>query len=179
VQLRSQLNELRIEREGLMTTFSPEHVRVRTIDRKIARIDELLQREISVLTETINGYRARLDTLLSVEPEITRLSRSDQILSDSYEVYRKAAEDRQIMRQQEARVQIQIVDPPSIPYTPRGPVLAVLVAAGIGLGLLSGVGTALLLVFLQQRPDRLSGRAAASDRAEDAVNSATAAPPVT
>jgi uncharacterized protein involved in exopolysaccharide biosynthesis len=52
------------------------------------------------------------------------------------------------MRQEEARVQIQIIDPPSIPYEQRGPAKVVLVAAGLGLGLVAGIGVALLLVYL-------------------------------
>ena len=100
---------------------------------------------------TITGYRSRLQTLISVEPQLQRLQRNTAILSDSYDVYRKAAEDRRLMREQEARLQIQIVDHPSLPYAPRGPVPLLLVSVGAVLGLIAGIGLAVLLAFLKGR----------------------------
>ena len=43
------------------------------------------------------------------------------------------------MREQEAREQIEVIDPPSIPYMPRGPLPIVLVLAGAGLAVRVGL----------------------------------------
>lgn len=151
VQLRSQLNALRVSRAGLLATLASDHPRLRTIDQQIASINELLRQEVASLTDTISGYRTRLHTLIAVEPQLQRLNRNVTILTDSYDVYRKAAEDRRLMREQEARLQIQVIDPPSLPYAPGGPVPLLLVAGGAVLGLVSGVGIALLIAFLRDR----------------------------
>lgn len=151
VQLRSQLNALRVSRAGLLANLATDHPRLRSIDQQIASVDALLRQEVASLTDTISGYRTRLQTLIAIEPQLQRLNRNVAILSDSYDVYRKAAEDRRLMREQEARVQIQIIDPPSLPYAPAGPVPLVLVAGGAVLGLIAGAGLAVLISFLRMR----------------------------
>jgi uncharacterized protein involved in exopolysaccharide biosynthesis len=153
-QLRTQLNTLRVTRAGLLADLSSEHPRLRSIDRQIAIIEALLRKELSSLKDSLAGYRKRLDILTTAEPQLQRLQRNAAILSESYDVYRKAAEDRRLMREQEARLQIQIVDPPSLPYAPRGPVPILLVAGGALLGLLSGTGIAVLLAFLGGRGEK-------------------------
>lgn len=151
VQLRTQLNALRVARIGLLADLSSEHPRVRSMDQQIASVEALLGKEVRAMKDTIAGYQSRLNTLVAVEPQLQRLQRNAAILSESYDVYRKAAEDRRLMREQEARLQIQIIDPPSLPYVPRGPVPALLVGAGALLGLLAGIGLAILLTFLRGR----------------------------
>ncbi len=172
VQLRAQLNSLRVSRAGLAAELSSEHPRLLSLDQQIASTEQLLRRELTALKQTIAGYRTRLNTLTAVEPELQRLQRNASMLSESYDVYRKAAEDRRLMREQEARLQIQIIDPPSTPYVPRGPVPALLVAAGAVLGLLAGVAMAVLLAFL-----RSAGAAPPAREAAVAPAAALSAPP--
>lgn len=166
VQLRTQLNSLRVSRAGLAAELSSEHPRLRATDVQIASIEALLRREVQALKDTISGHRARLNTLTSVEPELMRLQRTAGMLSESYDVYRKAAEDRRLMREQEARLQIQIVDPPSVPYAPRGPVPALLVAGGALLGLLAGLGLAVLLAFLRDPREPVDAAALPAPQAQ-------------
>jgi uncharacterized protein involved in exopolysaccharide biosynthesis len=150
-QLRSQLNALRVTRAGMVADLSTEHPRLRAIDQEMAIIGALLRKELADLNDAIAGYRARLVTLNAVEPQMQRLQRNIASLSESYDVYRKAAEDRRLMREQESRLQIQVIDPPSLPYAPNGPLPIVLVAAGALLGLASGIGLAVLLTYLRGR----------------------------
>lgn len=161
-QLRSQLSRLRLERAGLREQYSPESAMVGPLNTRIANLEQQLKQEVSAIRETTAGYRARLEKLLKVEPQITQLSRNVSILSDTYEVYRKGSEDRLTMREQEAREQLWVIDPASIPYAPRGPLPIVLVLAGIGLGAVLGVGIALLVNFISQS----RSRAISSARAE-------------
>jgi uncharacterized protein involved in exopolysaccharide biosynthesis len=58
------------------------------------------------------------------------------------------------MRTQDALEQLKIIDPPSIPYAPRGPLPILLVLAGVGVGILLGVGVVLLMSFF----DRMMGQ---------------------
>lgn len=156
VQLRSQLSELRVSRVALLSNLSSEHPRLHSIDQQIASVEALLRQEVSAMKDTIASYRARLNILISVEPQLLRLQRKAASFSESYDVYRKTAEDRRLMREQEARLQIQIIDPPSLAYMPRGPVPAVLVAAGALFGLLSGFGLAILLTYLRGPVERIA-----------------------
>lgn len=145
VQMRAQLNRLRLERAGLLDTYTPGRANVGPLDTRIENLRLQLEEEISKIRETVAGYRARLATLLEVEPQITQLSRNVSILSDTYEVYRKEADDRRIMRTQDSLEQLKIIDPPSIPYAPRGPLPVWLVLAGLGAGIVLSLGVALLM----------------------------------
>jgi uncharacterized protein involved in exopolysaccharide biosynthesis len=149
MHLRSQITALRIERSALLSTYTADYPRVLTIDRQLATTDALLQQEIGKLVETINSYRARLDKLIEIEPTVTRLMRSASLLTNSYDAYYKAAEDRKIMRQQDARLEVEVIDQPSMPYAPRGPLPVWLVAGGMAGGLLLGLATALGVTYLQ------------------------------
>jgi uncharacterized protein involved in exopolysaccharide biosynthesis len=150
VQLRAQLNRLRLERAGLLDTYTPGRANVGPLDTRIENLRLQLDEEISKIRDTVAGYRVRLATLLEVEPQITQLSRNVSILSDTYEVYRKEADDRRMMRTQDALEQLKIIDPPSIPYAPRGPLPVVLVLAGFGVGIVLSVGIALLMNFFER-----------------------------
>ena len=175
VELRAQLNTMLVNRVGLAADLAGEHPRLRSLDQQIASTEALLRQGISALKNTISSNRERLHTLTSVEPQLQRLQRTAAMLSESYDVYRKAAEDRRLMREQEARLQIQIVDPPSVPYAPSGPVPALLVAAGALLGLLAGVGLALLLSFLDGPSRREQPPAPTEPVAADAATASPAA----
>lgn len=157
--LRAQLNALVVERASLDTVFSAGHPKLVSLDRQIAKIEELLTQQTAAVTDAIALNRQRLQELLAIEPQFMRLSRNVRILSDTYEIYRKAATDRQIMGDQEARVQLQTIDSPTFPYRPNGPSRVVLVAAGPGVGLVVGIALALLASFLEGglRPSRRLG----------------------
>jgi len=144
-QLHSRLNGLRIDRAGEAAMYSPQDARVHALDEQIALTEALLRKETAALVLTIDRYRARLDELLKVEPRFSRLLRDISILSDSYDIYRKAAGDHQILRQQEAQVEIRVLDPPSMPYQRKGPTRIVIVGAGLGVGFAIGLGLAILL----------------------------------
>ena len=149
-QLRSQINTLKVQRSGLLARFSPDVAQVKALEMQIAEAEQLLQKEVALLVDTVNGYRSRLDTLLFVEPELANLARSASILNSSFEIYRKAAEDRRIMRQQQANVQIQVIDQASMPYRARGPEQAVLFGAGVAFSLVLAIGFALLLGYFER-----------------------------
>ena len=148
-QLRAQLNALVVERASLDTMFAAGHPKVVSLDRQIGKVEELLKQQTAAVTDAIEANRGRLKELLGIEPQFMRLSRNVRILSDTYEIYRKAASDRQIMGEQEARVQLQTIDPPTLPYRPNGASRAVVVAAGPGIGLAVGIALALLASFLE------------------------------
>ena len=113
-QLRTQLNALRVARAGLVSDLSTEHPRLRAIDQEIGVIKALLRQEVAEINEAIAGARARLNTLSAVEPQLQRLQRNAASLSESFDVYRKAAEDRRLMRETTA-----IFEPPTERMPPR------------------------------------------------------------
>ncbi|WP_204335924.1 hypothetical protein, partial [Klebsiella pneumoniae] len=72
--------------------------------------------------------------LQGVESDFNRAGRNLEIASEAYQTYRKASEDRRVMKAQEVKIRIQVIDPPTRPVLPTGPsrlilALAALVAA--------------------------------------------------
>ncbi len=145
VQLRAQLNRHRLERAGLLDTYSPGRANVGPMDTRIENLKQQLDQEIARIRDTVGGYRARLDTLLKVEPQINQLMRNVSMLSDTYEVYRKEAQDRRIARTQDALEQLRVIDPPSVPYVPRGLLPVLIVLSGFGAGIVLSLGVALVM----------------------------------
>lgn len=148
-QLTSNMTALRLNRVRLLATLSEGHGAVRAIDRQITETRNLLLREARHLGSTLEGHRGRLNTLLYVEPELNRLERQVKIMEDAYEIYRKAAEDRRFSQEQEAKVVVQVVDPPSIPYTSVSPSRVLLLIAGGVLALCVGAIVISLVEYLQ------------------------------
>ncbi|GBU16739.1 MULTISPECIES: hypothetical protein [Methylobacterium] len=149
--LQAQLNTMRVDRARLLVSVTPDSREVRELDRQIATVEAALARESRIVRETLAAYRERLRTLQGVESDFNRAGRNLEIASEAYQTYRKASEDRRVMKAQEVKIRIQVIDPPTRPVLPTGPsrlilALAALVAA---LALIPAFG--LLLWWLEER----------------------------
>lgn len=138
--LREKVNNLRIEVAKLRTQFSPSYARMQEIEAQLASAEALMRREANAVRDSIDAYRRRLQILDLIDPDMRRVQRAIGIDLDTYQTYRKATEDRRMTSEQDSRVIVQVVDPPSTPYESVAPSRFLL--------LLAGVGAAPLLAFL-------------------------------
>jgi uncharacterized protein involved in exopolysaccharide biosynthesis len=162
VQMTASLNALSVERARLLVTFAPGHPDVRRLQNQIEQIKSELEREVSRLAVAKIGDQARLKLLLEIAPEYNKLSRSVKILTDSYEVYRKASEDQEATRERDLKVLTQVVDPPKKIYTPLPPTRLILVLAGLVFSLLLAVAVVILTEWISlMLPKRKQGEATA------------------
>lgn len=145
LQLTSRLDALRIDRAKNLVSFAPGHQSIRELDSQIDKAEALLSKQIEQLVRTVEAVKKRLAFLSEVEPELNSLERQVKIGSDAYVIYSKAAVDRRLSQEQEARIIIQVVDPPSLPYSPVSPNRLTLILAGMGLALFLALGTVVLV----------------------------------
>ncbi len=67
-------------------------------------------------TERRKADEERLLTLLQLEPRLNQLNRNVGVLSESYFVYRKAADDRETFFERDGNISALLIDGPSIVY---------------------------------------------------------------
>lgn len=130
-QLRTQLNALRTNRAKLLTTFTAGAREVKEIDLQIDAVEGQISKETKTVSGALSGYRSRLATLQGAETEFNRLTRNVGVANDAYETYRKASEDRRMMKAQEIKVRIQIIDQPNEPVGAIGPSRLMLAIAAL------------------------------------------------
>lgn len=149
-QMVESLNAMLIERARLLSSFAPEHPDVLRLGRQIAEIDSSLQRDVDRLAgERAQGER-RLRQLLEIAPQYNELSRAVKILTDAYEVHRKAAEDRETTRERDLKIVVQVVDPPRTTYLPLPPNRLTLVLAGLVFALILALAAVIVTEWLSK-----------------------------
>ncbi len=131
VQMMASLNNLIVERARLKVSFASTHPDVQRLQTQIDTIRAELQREMERLATVKKLDRERLQAMLDIAPEYNRLFRSVRILTDAYEVYRKAASDQETTAERDQKVLTQVVDPPNKTYTPLPPNRLMLILAGL------------------------------------------------
>jgi polysaccharide biosynthesis transport protein len=161
VQMTANLNALSVERARLLVTFAPGHPDVKRLQNQIEQIKSELEREVSRLARAKNVDQERLKVLLDIAPEYNKLARAVKIVTDSYEVYRKASEDQEATRERDLKVLTQVVDPPKKTYTPLPPTRLILVLAGLVFSLLLALAVGILTEWISvMLPKRRSVEAA-------------------
>ncbi len=116
----------------------------KTIDAQIASNEA----QDSRLRETVLSYQSRLEQLPTRESEITELTRDYATLQASYQDLLSKRESSVVAANLERRQigeQFRVIDPARAPEIPISPNRLMINAIGAALGLLFGLGTALLL----------------------------------
>ncbi len=86
----------------------------------------------------------RLMELVALEPQLNLLNRNTAILTESYYIYRKAADDRQTFFERDNNISAQVIDAPSVIYHKYTRSRLVLVLIGFA----AALGLAILIVVL-------------------------------
>ncbi len=103
-----------------------------------------LRGQIAAQQSAIADLRSRVDAIPEVEAELTRLNRDYQVNKDQYEALLKRLESAKISEDAEQNtdsVKFRVIQPPTVPFKPSGPMrpvldtMVLLAALGLGIGL--------------------------------------------
>ena len=98
-------------------------------------------KEQSRLDELIKGYQARIDLSPMGEKEYTEVMRDRDLARRKFEELSQKQSVSQLSTDQETRrlgEMLEQLDPPALPQTPTEPKRPIIVAAGVGMGLVLG-----------------------------------------
>lgn len=79
---------------------------------------EKLQLMERIKTRRLRAEEERLTVLVGLEPELNQLNRKVAILSDTYRAYQQAADDRDTFLERDNDISAQVIDAPSVIYSP-------------------------------------------------------------
>lgn len=123
---------------------------------KLRAVEE--EANIAALTGTVAALRAELDSLNAqasqvplVESELVKLNRDYDVLRSKYNELLSSREAERISRARELQsenVQFRIIVPPDIPAVPSGPNRYLFLVLVLFVGVASGVGFAVVLVYM-------------------------------
>jgi len=155
--------------EIVESKYGPEHpqrktlgIRIRSLRREIGQYsDELVQQNITSLfelyqqqlkktvdiltanSERLDGLRQNRRDMNNALREITRMEKTADQLNEEIKALNARLTDLQMVREDDKRA--TIISPATVPTEPSGPLLVLWIPAGVFVGLLLGVGLALLL----------------------------------
>ena len=124
--------------------------RLRDLNIEAANLDKQIdfnEQEDKRLKDALAIYQARLEQLPTRESELTELTRDYGTLQASYQTMLTKREDSVVAANLERRQigeQFRVVDPARVPQVPISPNRLMINAIGAALGLLLGLGTAVL-----------------------------------
>ena len=111
--LRRQLNELRIERAGVLAQYTADSPTVRAVDAQIAAAEDALARERGRIETALSADRARLERVLTAEARFADAYRDLELAGEAYRTYQQAANDRRVMRLADEELRVRIIDLPA------------------------------------------------------------------
>lgn len=114
-----------------------------------------LNAESKELEQRAAELRARLEELHSGEDRLNEILRERKVVEEKYHAYSKRMEDARISGElDERRVSnVAVVTPPTIPIEPVYPRKLLIMALSFPVGLMLGIGLALLLEYFNERID--------------------------
>lgn len=157
--LLRRISALEIARAGALALSTDSSAAVREVDAQLSAAHAEYEKETQRLQAAYATDQQRLDRLLAVEDDFIAAQRNADLATEGYRAYRQAAADRNVMRLQQERLRIRIIDPPKTSAAPTGPSRLVLVV----LALLGALSAAILIILAL---DRL-GRRGQGGRGED------------
>jgi len=132
VQLEAEISELKREREALILKFTPEHTRVLVLDA-----------QIQDLNQELKDQARRIKMLPGIQQEVLRLSREVEVNRQLYTLLLNKTQELKVVKAG-AEGDMRIIDQAVTPLEPVSPKPGLAISLSIVLGLLLGVGYALL-----------------------------------
>jgi capsular exopolysaccharide synthesis family protein len=126
--LNSKLTDLMQERDNLLINYTPEHLLVKELDRKIKNVKDEMIRELEsklrsfagrevVLKEQIDTYRKRYFNFPKAAIELTRLERDVTVSADLYAKL-KVKHQELLIKNTERIEEVSIIEPAILPTAP-------------------------------------------------------------
>ena len=126
--LNSRLTDLLQERDNLLINYTPQHLLVRELDRKIRNVKEEMIRELesklksftgreAALKQQIDTYRKRYFDFPKAAIELTRLERDVTVNADLYAKL-KAKHQELLIKNSERIEEVSIIEPAILPLVP-------------------------------------------------------------
>lgn len=132
IELQTKLLEAQQQRRELAARFTDHNVRVQTIDR-----------QIGALRQEIEGLNTRVGRMPTIQQDALRLERDVRVNSELYQSLQNNALQLRLVK--EGKIgNVRLLDaavPPRRPVKPQQPLI---LAAALALGLMGGVGVAVL-----------------------------------
>ncbi len=195
-KLREKFLDLEVQREALLQKFTPEYEEVVALDRQIAaarsRMEAERDRVIKEETEAIRVLKVQEGVLLASidstkrevrafalkEAELSRHSRGIEETRNIYSMVLKQREEARISQEKlERGVQIRVISPAAIPLDPVRPRKRLNVAVAVVLGLVGGIGLALLTEHFEASGGLRGGQKGRGDgRPEESAGQGAPAP---
>ncbi len=155
--VKARLAQLRIEREQLLQGYDPASEKVRMLDTQMRKLEALavagLDTQEGKLKAQAQRLRERLQVLNDAENRLDRIRLEYKVASRQYNDMARRLEEARIDQGLDLRrvSNVAILSPPELPLTPVAPRKTLVMALSIPLGLLLGIGFALLVDYMGDR----------------------------
>jgi uncharacterized protein involved in exopolysaccharide biosynthesis len=155
--VKTRLAQLRIERERLLQGYDPASEKVRMLDTQMRKLEALavagLDTQEAKLKAQARRLRERLQVLNDAENRLDRIRLEYKVASRQYDDMARRLEEARIDQGLDLRrvSNVAILSPPELPLTPVAPRKTLVMALSIPLGLLLGIGFALLVDYMGDR----------------------------
>ncbi|WP_225784951.1 polysaccharide biosynthesis tyrosine autokinase [Xenophilus sp. Marseille-Q4582] len=138
IELQTRLLEAQQQRRELAARFTDQNVRVRTVDR-----------QIGALRQEIEGLNQRVGRMPTIQQDALRLERDVRVNSELYQSLQNNALQLRLVK--EGKIgNVRLLDPAVQPRRAVKPQQPLVLAAALALGLLGGIGVAVLRARLQR-----------------------------
>ena len=162
--LETQLGTLRVELARLSISVNArKFLPSKNCKVKYQRSRKTQSGVYSRAAKSLQEAQTRLRTIAEVEANYARLSRDVEIASDAYQTYRKVTEDRRTVPSRTNQVNVQVIDPPSLPREPRGPVASHHADCGSAICAAGSLGSGAAHQLLPKLVQQPAGQRAAAD----------------
>jgi uncharacterized protein involved in exopolysaccharide biosynthesis len=171
--IKNRLNELRLEKEGLLNKYTPLSMPVMNINKEIDKAQELLKKEektyhdkaITSINHTLSalkkrgqvqaiqldGYQGELDRINGLVLRLKDLERKVKLNEETYQLYVKHMEEARLSQAMDSQkiANISVVEPALPPIKPIKPKIMLNMALAVLLGMFTGILVPLYMKYLQ------------------------------
>jgi len=157
VPIKKRIAALRIERVSLYRRYEPGAVPIQRIDQEIASLTATLYRGLTDKLQQLNDRTEKLEQQLKLlntgEAKLDLMEQESVLARQNYLEYAKRREEARVSEELDVRrvSNIAILSPPSRPLEPVYPRKLLIMAVSLPIGLLLGIGLALLVEYLNDR----------------------------